>query len=103
MPPKRVSATDHPDLPRLPADAAAIVAAASGDNLAAARAGFLVWVDAEEAAAYLNYPLGNFKAPAAGRSRVTRGAPGIATSARSSTSGSCSADRLTANHDSHRG
>jgi excisionase family DNA binding protein len=71
MPPKQVSATDHPDLPRLPADAAAIVAEASGDNLAAARAGFLVWVGAEEAAAYLNYPLGTFKAPA-GRGEIPR-------------------------------
>ena len=48
-----VSTTDQPDLSCLLADAAAIVAAASGDNLAAARAGFLVWMDAEEAAAYL--------------------------------------------------
>jgi excisionase family DNA binding protein len=70
MPPKQVSATDHPDLPRLLADAAAIVAA-SGDNLAAARAGFLVWMDAEEAAAYLNYPLGTFKA-LAGRGEIPR-------------------------------
>jgi hypothetical protein len=91
--PRDVSTRDQPDLSRLLADAAAIVAAASGDNLAAARAGFLVWMDAEEAAAYLNYPLGTFKALAGrGRSRATRGAPGIATSARSSTSGSCSAD-----------
>jgi hypothetical protein len=88
-----VSTTDHPDLSRLLADAAAIVAAASGDNLAAARAGLLVWMDAEEAAAYLNYPLAPSKRwPAAASSLATRGAPGIATSARSSTSGSCSAD-----------
>jgi len=56
---------------RLLADAAAIVAAASGDNIAAARAGFLVWMDAEEAAAYLNYPLGTFKA-LAGRGELPR-------------------------------
>ncbi len=94
-----VSSSDQPDLSRLLADAAAIVAAASGDNLAAARAGFLVWMDAEEAAAYLNYPLGTFKALAGQEeTRATRGAPGIATSARSSTSGSCSADRLTASY-----
>jgi hypothetical protein len=60
--PRDVSATDHPDLSRLLADAAAIVSAASGDTLAAARAGLLVWMDAEEAAAYLNYPLGAFTA-----------------------------------------
>ena len=42
-----VSSSDHPDLSRLLADAVAIVAASSGDNLAAARAGFLVWMDAE--------------------------------------------------------
>ena len=71
MPPKRVSATDHPDLPRLPADAAAIVAAASGDSITAARAGLLIWMDAEEAAAYLNYPLGTFKA-LAGRGEIPR-------------------------------
>ena len=85
-----VSTTDQPDLSRLLADAAAIVAAAQGDNLAAARAGFLVWMDAEEAVAYLNYHLGTFKA-LAGRGELPRHkrAPGIATSARSSTSGSC--------------
>jgi excisionase family DNA binding protein len=69
--PRDVSTTDHPDHSRLLADAAAIVAAASGDNLAAARAGFLVWMDAEEAAAYLNYPLGTFKA-LAGRGELPR-------------------------------
>ena len=69
--PRDASTTDHPDLSRLLADAAAIVAAASGDNLAAARAGFLVWMDAEEAAAYLNYPLGTFKA-LAGRGELPR-------------------------------
>jgi hypothetical protein len=42
-----VSSSDHPDLSRLLSDAAAIVAAAPSDNLAAARAGFLVWMDAE--------------------------------------------------------
>lgn len=66
-----VPTTDHPDLSRLLADAAAIVAAASGDNLAAARAGFLVWMVAEEAAAYLNYPLGTFKV-LAGRGEIPR-------------------------------
>ena len=86
--PRDVSATDYPDLSRLLAEAAAIVAA-SGDSLAAARAGFLVWMDAEEAAAYLNYPFGTFKALAGrGRYRATRGALSIATSARNSTSGS---------------
>ena len=68
--PRDVSATDYPDLSRLLAEAAAIVAA-SGDSLAAARAGFLVWMDAEEAAAYLNYPLGTFKA-LAGRGALPR-------------------------------
>jgi excisionase family DNA binding protein len=69
--PRDASTTDHPDLSRLLADAAAIVAAASGDNLAAARAGLLVWMDAEEAAAYLNYPLGTFKA-LAGQGEIPR-------------------------------
>jgi excisionase family DNA binding protein len=68
--PRDASTTDHPDLSRLLADAAAIVAA-SGDNLAAARAGLLVWMDAEEAAAYLNYPLGTFKT-IAGRGELPR-------------------------------
>jgi len=68
---RHVSTSDHPDLSCLLADAAAIVAAASGDNLAAARAGFLVWMDAEEAAAYLNYPLGTFKA-LAGQGEIPR-------------------------------
>jgi excisionase family DNA binding protein len=67
----RDASTDQLGLSRLLADAAAIVAAASGDNLAAARAGLLVWMDAEEAAAYLNYPLGTFKA-LAGQGEIPR-------------------------------
>jgi excisionase family DNA binding protein len=35
------------------------------DRLAAARAGMLVWMDAEEAAAFLNYPKGTFNSIAA--------------------------------------
>jgi excisionase family DNA binding protein len=75
--PRDVSTTAQPDLSRLLADAAAIVAAASGDNRAAARAGFLVWMDSQEAAAYLNYPLGAFKA-LAGRGELPRHKRGAA-------------------------
>ena len=64
-------ATESVDFARLLADAAAIVAYASGDRLAAARAGLLVWMDAEEAAAYLNYPRATFDT-LAGRGEIPR-------------------------------
>ena len=62
---------EAPDLSRLLADAAALVAAAAGDNTAAARAGLLVWMDAEEAASYINYPRSTFDAMA-GRGEIPR-------------------------------
>ena len=40
-------------------------------RIAAARAGQLVWMDAEEAAAYLNYPLGTFNT-LAGKGEIPR-------------------------------
>lgn len=59
------------DFGRLLAEAAAIVAHASGDRTAAARTGLLVWMDAEEAAAYLNYPRATFDT-LAGRGEIPR-------------------------------
>ena len=58
-------ATESVDFARLLADAAAIVAVTAGDNIAAARAGLLVWMDAEEAAAYLGEEPSRFRRYAA--------------------------------------